>query len=273
MPAASDELTRMIAAASAAGRGLMRRFRSREALRVEQKGPADFVSEADVESERTLREVLLGAYPQASFLAEEGGELRGEDANMRFIVDPLDGTSNFLHGIPHFAIAIALEKGDRLVAGVVYDVAKNELFAADAERGAWLNGHRLQVAPAVDLASALVGTGVPHLGSRVSHDAYTPLLRAVMREAAGVRRFAAAALDLAYVAAGRYAAFFELGLAPWDIAAGKLLVEEAGGRVTRLDGGDGVLASGDVLATNGRLHERMIALLRSPGSPNDPRGE
>jgi myo-inositol-1(or 4)-monophosphatase len=260
----SRELTTIMSAVHEAGGGLRRRFRDRGSLQVRLKGTADLVTVADLESERALRAVLLGAYPTAGFLAEEGGLLEGADATMRFIVDPLDGTSNFVHGIPHFAISVALERHGRIVAGVVYDVPKDEMFAAEAGRGAWLGDERLHVSPEGELSGALIGTGIPHAGARVSHDAYTAMLRPVMREAAGIRRFSAAALDLAYVAAGRLGAFFELGLAPWDIAAGMLLVQEAGGQVSRPDGRDDVLGSGDVLATNGRLHERMVGLLRPP---------
>ena len=264
----SEELATMMAAARAAGGGLMHRFRHREDLRVELKGPANFVTSADVESEKVLRTALLGAFPDASFLAEEGGASEGRDATTRFIVDPLDGTSNFVHGIPHFAIAIALEKAGVVNAGVVYDVPKDELFVAEVGEGAWLNDRRLRVSDADDLSGALVGTGIPHAHARVPHDVYLPMLGAVMREAAGIRRFSAAAIDLAYVASGRLAAFFEFGLAPWDIAAGALLVTEAGGKVSRPDGRDGVVSSGDVLATNGRLHERMRGLLNGAA----PRG-
>ncbi len=198
----------------------------------------------------------------------------------RFIVDPLDGTTNFLHGIPHFAIAIALERAGAVVAGLVYDPPKDELFVAEAGGGAWLRSphtsagaaagfERLRVSEDEDFARALVATGVPHAGSKMSHEAYLPMLAAVMREAAGIRRYAAAALDLAYVASGRYATFFEFGLAPWDLAAGALLVREAGGTVSDPSGGPDFLAAGSVLATNGRLHPRALVLLaaRPPSRP------
>jgi myo-inositol-1(or 4)-monophosphatase len=259
---ASPELTTMMAAARTAGVGLMRHFRDRSALRVELKGPADFVSTADVESERALRSALLGAYPNAGFVAEESAATVGADASTRFIVDPLDGTTNFLHGVPHFAVSIALERLGRVVAGVVFDPAKGEMFVAEEGRGAWLDGACLRVSGDVDLSQALVGTGIPHVNRPERHAKYLAQLAAAMREAAGIRRLAAAALDLAYVAAGRFAVFFEYGLAPWDIAAGALLVREAHGRVSEPEGGPDILGSGDVLATNGRLHEPMLALLR-----------
>jgi myo-inositol-1(or 4)-monophosphatase len=277
----SPELATMIAAARTAGDLLIHHFRNRERLRVELKGAADFVSQADVESERLVRDALLGAYPECAFLAEESAaaeagagtaasaftRARGESGaaaateRPRFIVDPLDGTTNFLHGIPHFAVSIALERGGAVVAGVVFDPAKDELFAGERGRGARLGREPLRVANDADLSGAVVGTGIPHVNRPEKHAKYLLQLGAVMREAAGVRRFAAAALDLAYVAAGRLSAFFEYGLSPWDVAAGSLLVREAGGTVTEPGGGADVLRTGDVLATNGRLHPSMQALL------------
>ncbi|HEX4445483.1 MAG TPA: inositol monophosphatase family protein, partial [Polyangiaceae bacterium] len=214
----STELATMIDAARVAGEGLMGRLRDRKGLAVHVKRRADFVTEADLESERTLRDRLLGAFPAYGMLAEESAPTdstagAGKD---RFIVDPLDGTTNFLHGIPHFAIAIALERGGQVLAGLVYDVPKDEMFVADVGRGAWLMaghaGHaetgagealeRLAVSTDRDFSRALVATGVPHAGSRIPHETYLPMLANVMREAAGIRRMAAAALDLAYVSAG-----------------------------------------------------------------------
>jgi myo-inositol-1(or 4)-monophosphatase len=263
----SPELATMIAAARTAGTGLMNRFRDRSSLRIELKGPADFVSTADLESEKTLRSALLGAYPAFGFVAEESAATVGSDASTRFIVDPLDGTTNFLHGIAHFAISIALERQGRVVAGVVFDPAKDEMFAGEDGRGAWLGAERLSVSGDVDFSRAVVSTGIPHVSRPQRHAAYLVQLAAVMREVAGIRRMAAAALDLAYVAAGRFAVFFEFGLAPWDVAAGALLVREAGGQVSEPGGGPDAVGSGNVLATNGRLHAPMLALLRSPAPP------
>jgi myo-inositol-1(or 4)-monophosphatase len=262
----STDLLTMMEAAHAAGSVLLRRFRERDDLDIQLKGPADYVTAADFESERTLRSMLLGKYPNYGFLGEEDGASEAAHAPARFIVDPLDGTTNFVHGVPHFAIAIALEREGIVVAGVVFDVPKDEMFVAEVDRGAWRGGQRLRVSMHDDLSHAIVGTGIPHAsGPRrsPSHDAYLAQLRGVMREAAGVRRLAAAALDMAYVAAGRFAAYFEFGLAAWDLAAGALLVREAGGRVSQPNGGDDVLGSGDVLATNGRVHTKMLALLRA----------
>lgn len=263
MTGASDELDAMTAAAREAGAGLMRHFRDRGSLHVELKGRADFVSTADLESQETLRARLLGAYPAFGFLAEEGAPAQdsGFDGT-RFIVDPLDGTTNFLHGIAHFAVAIALERRGRIVAGVVFDPAKNEMFSAREGAGAWLDGERLRVSTDRDLALALVGTGIPHSNAVDRHALYLPRLAAAMKEAAGIRRLGAAALDLAYVAAGRFAAYFEFGIKPWDVAAGSLIVREAGGRTSEPDGGSDFIGSGNVLATNGIVHDPFIELLR-----------
>jgi len=257
----------MMAAARSSGSGLMRRFRRLATLAVRLKGPADFVTAADIASEATLRSRLLRAYPRYGFTTEESPPTKGADAERaRFIVDPLDGTSNFVHAIPHFAIAIALERSGRVVAAVVFDPAKDEMFVAELGRGAWLGGRRLRVSADRDLSRALVGTGIPHSNRARRHARYLAMLGATMRKAAGIRRLAAAELDLAYVAAGRFAAFFEFGLTPWDVAAGALIVREAGGRVSEPDGGADFMTSGDVLATNGRLHRSMLALLaRSTG--------
>jgi myo-inositol-1(or 4)-monophosphatase len=258
----SRDLQVMMQAAKRAGAGLMPRFRERASLEVELKGPADFVSAADRESEDLLRSMLLRRYPRYGFLTEESAQTVGADEHTRFVVDPLDGTTNFLHGVPHFAVAVALQHEGEVVAGVVHDVPKNETFVAEKGRGAFLNGQRLRVAGDRDLSRALVGVGIPHANSRPRHARHLAMLAEVMREAAGIRRFAAAALDLSYVAAGRFAVFFEMGLAPWDIAAGSLLVREAGGTVSEPDGGRQFLESGDILATNGRLHASTLAMLR-----------
>jgi myo-inositol-1(or 4)-monophosphatase len=265
----SSELSTMIAAAERAGAGLMRWFRERSHLTIELKGPADYVSTADLESEQTLKSILLGAHPRRGFVGEEsapGGESRTAHQE-RYIVDPLDGTTNFLRGVPHFAVSIALESAGRLVAGVVFDPAKNEMFVAEHGCGAWLAAAPASVSADVDLSTALVGTGIPHSNARHRHASYLELLRRAMHDAAGIRRLGSAALDLAYVAAGRFGVYFEFGLSPWDIAAGVVLVQEAGGRVTEPGGGDRFLASGDVVATNGRLHPRMIALLDPAPGP------
>jgi myo-inositol-1(or 4)-monophosphatase len=259
------ELLVMMDAARRAGAGLMRRYRSRSRLVVEEKGRADFVSEADRQAERAIVACLGKAFPAYGLVTEESAPRRLAAA-ARFVIDPLDGTTNFLHGIPHFDVSIALQVDGRIEAGVVFSPAQDEMFFAARGRGAWLGKARLKVTPDRTFSRALVSTGIPHSSGRVRHARYLPMLEQVMWHAAGVRRMGAAALDLAYVAAGRCAVFFEMGLKTWDMAAGALIVEEAGGRVSDLDGRATYLESGEILATNGRLHARTLAMLRGSAS-------
>src|SRR5579864_4910930 len=238
----------MVKAAEKAARGLVRDFGEVEQLQVSRKGPADFVSQADLRAERTIRAELERARPGYGFLMEESAVEPG-DGQHRWIVDPLDGTSNFLHGIPHFAISIALERDGDIVAGVIYEPVRDEMFWAEKGGGAYLNDRRLRVSGRRQLSDALIGTGMPFAG-RGDLETYLGTLAAVMPVTAGVRRAGAAALDLAYVAAGRLDGFWEFGLQPWDIAAGILLVREAGGYITDLAGGHGMIETGDVLAAN-----------------------
>jgi myo-inositol-1(or 4)-monophosphatase len=251
----------MAAAALKAARALNRDFGEVEQLQVSIKGPSDFVSTADLRAERTLKTELLRARPGYALLFEEGGATEGTDPHHRWIVDPLDGTTNFLHGIPHFAISIALERDGEIVAGIVYEPTRDEMFWAEKGIGAYLNDRRLRVSARRQLGEALIGTGLPFRGHG-DHPNYVATLSRVMAATSGVRRFGAAALDLAYVAAGRYDGFWEFGLAPWDIAAGLLLVKEAGGFVSDLAGGQTMMASGDVLAANGHLHLPLAALIK-----------
>ena len=248
-------------AARRAGRGLIRDFGEVENLQVSVKGPGDFVSTADHAAERTLREELGKARPHYGFLLEESGEIKG-DGRHRWIVDPLDGTTNFLHGIPHFAISMALERDGELVAGLVYNPISDEMFFAEKGFGAFVNDRRLRVSGRAGLGDAVIGTGIP-FREMGDHPRYLKALGAVMGATAGVRRIGAAALDLAYVAAGRLDAFFEFGLNPWDIAAGIVLVREAGGYIVEIDGGAKPLQSGNVLAANDRLLEPLGKLLRA----------
>ena len=260
----------MTRAADKAARGLKRDFGEVEQLQVSLKGPADFVSNADIKAERTLRTELAKARPGFGFLMEEGGTVEGSDPRHRWIIDPLDGTSNFLHGLPHFAISIALEQDGDIVAGVVFDPIKDEMFWAEKGVGAYLNDHRLRVSGRHRLSEALLATGMPFAGHG-DRARYLTQVDAAMAATAGVRRWGAAALDLAYVAAGRFDGFWEEGLSAWDIAAGLLLVREAGGYVTELDGGAAMLASGSVLAANDRLHGEIATLLGG-GSAGGRRG-
>jgi myo-inositol-1(or 4)-monophosphatase len=251
----------MANAALKAARGLIRDFGEVEQLQVSVKGPGEFVTTADLRAERTLKSELSRARPGYGLLFEEGGESAGSDPHNRWIVDPLDGTTNFLHGIPHFAISIALERDGEVIAGVVYEPTRDEMFWAEKGIGAYLNDRRLRVSGRRRLDEAVIGTGIPFRG-RGDHPSYLATLARVMGATSGVRRFGAAALDLAYVAAGRLDGFWEFGLFPWDIAAGLLLVREAGGFISDLAGGHAMMASGDVLAANAHLHLHLAALIR-----------
>src|SRR5215831_18979084 len=257
----------MTKAVHKAARALKRDFGEVEHLQVSLKGPANFVTAADHRAEEILYEELGRARPGYGFLGEEGGRRAGTDATHTWIVDPLDGTMNFLHGIPHFAISLALEREGTIVAGVVYNPATDDLFSAERGKGAFLNDHRLRVAARSRLADAVIACGLPHPSRGDS-----PLERrdtvAVQERVAGLRRFGAAALDLAWVAAGRLDGYWERNLSPWDLAAGTLLVREAGGFVTDLDGGDAMLEKGSIVAGNEAIHrELMRALKDSERSP------
>ena len=257
----SPTLNVMANAALKAARGLLRDFGEVEQLQVSIKGPGEFVSTADLKAERTLKAELSRARPGYALLFEEGGAEPGSDPRHRWIVDPLDGTTNFLHGIPHFAISIALERDGEIVAGIVYDPVRDEMYSAEKGLGAYVNDRRLRVSARRQLGQAVIGTGMP-FGARSEHPPYLASLAAVMAATSGVRRIGAAALDLAYVAAGRYDGFWEFALMPWDIAAGLLLVREAGGYVSDLSGGHTMMTSGDVLAANDHLHLPLAALIR-----------
>ncbi len=248
-------------AALKAARGLIRDFGEVEQLQVSIKGPGEFVSTADLKAERILKAELTRARPGYALLFEEGGAEPGSDPRHRWIVDPLDGTTNFLHGIPHFAISIALERDGEIVAGLVYDPTRDEMYSAEKGLGAYVNDRRLRVSARRQLGGAVIGTGFP-FGARASEPIYLDTLAAVTAATSGVRRMGSAALDLAYVAAGRFDGFWELGLEPWDIAAGLLLVREAGGYVSDLSGGHEMMASGNVLAANDHLHLPLAALIR-----------
>jgi myo-inositol-1(or 4)-monophosphatase len=262
MPYLSPALNVMTTAARKAGRKLIRDFGELENLQVSMKGPADFVTSADRRTEKILIEELQRARPGYCFLAEESGLIEGPDKTHRFIIDPLDGTTNFLHAIPHFAISIGLEREGQLASAVVYNPVTDDMFTAEKSHGAYLNDKRLRVAARKTLPESLIATGIPFLG-RDGHESYLKELEAVMGATSGVRRFGAAALDLAYVAAGRFDGFWERGLKPWDMAAGILLVREAGGFVSDLDGGSRALEAGHILAANDTLHPMLLKLLKA----------
>jgi myo-inositol-1(or 4)-monophosphatase len=261
----------MAAAADKAARRLLRDFNEVEQLQVSRKGPADFVSAADHMAERTLREELGRARPKAGFLLEESGAHAGSDPGQRWIVDPLDGTLNFLHGIPHFCVSIAFEIEGEVAAGLVFDPVKDETYWAQKGSGAYVNDRRLRVSARTQLEDALVAHGRPDPGD-ADKRAFLDEIEAVLTAGAAVRRFGAAALDLAYVAAGRLDAYWEAGLKPWDIAAGTLIVREAGGLVSTFAGEADVLPTGDVVAANAHLHAPLLAVLagaRHPGATKD----
>lgn len=258
----SPLLTVMVAAVRKAGRQLSRDFGEVEQLQVSRKGPSDFVSAADHKAEQTLFEELAKARPGYGFLMEERGVVEGTDRTHRWIVDPLDGTTNFLHGFAHFSISVALEREKELVAAVVYDVAKNEMFTAEKGRGAYLNDRRLRVAGRTSLGEALIVTGIAAKNRQgAGKGQFLQEYDRMIAAAADVRRLGSAALDLAYVAAGRFDGYWERNLGAWDIAAGALLVREAGGFAREIDGGD-FMDTGSVIATNERLLPLMTKVVR-----------
>ena len=272
MSSYATERQLLMRAAELAARSLMRDFARISSLPISEKGPSDFVSSADLEAQAVLSAELSAAFPTYGFLLEEEarpGELGADareanartTADARFIVDPLDGTTNFLHGIPHFAVSIALEVKGEIVVGVVLNPANSELFWAEKGAGAWLGERRLTVAPPKKTAHCIVGTGIPHIG-RPAREPFLHALAKIMPEVAGIRRLGCAALDLAYVACGRFDMFWEVGLSPWDIAAGQLLVKEAGGVITSCNGEPLRLDGPDILAANGEaLHRTAMRWL------------
>ena len=266
-PNLSAHMTVMQNAVQRAAKRLLRDFNEVENLQVSIKGPGDFVSQADLRAEQSLRDDLTKARPGYAFLMEEAGESGSDNWAWRWVIDPLDGTSNFLHGIPHWAISVALEKrlpdgGSELVAGVVYAPVVDEMFWAEKGAGAFVNDRRLRVSARREPLQAMFATGIPFAAATPrERAAFTRTLAALMPQVAGIRRFGAAALDLAWVAAGRYDGFWELKLNPWDMAAGLLIVREAGGFATDPAGGDPRL-TGAVVAANPHLHKLLCETVR-----------
>lgn len=259
-PKASDTLRVMAEAAYLAGQGLMQASTQRTALKVTEKTAGDFVSDADLAAEETISDYLTQRFPDYGWLGEETG-IEGATSGLRWVVDPLDGTVNFLKGLPHWAISIALCDGDVPLAAVIYDPCKREMFTAEHGKGAFLNGQAITVSHDIDLSAALLATGLP-AGGRITYLRHSlEDLEATMPRTSGLRRWGAAALDLAYVAAGRFDCYWERNLGAWDIAAGILLVQEAGGRVTPLWADRSILSSGSFLASNGGLHEAILGHL------------
>lgn len=256
----SPTLNVMISAARKAGRSLIRDFGEVEQLQVSVKGPANFVSIADTKAEDIIFKELSKARPGYGFLMEERGHVDGVDKSHRWLIDPLDGTTNFLHSNPMFAVSIGLEREGQLVAGVIYNPASDQLFTAEKGKGAFMNDRRLRVAARKSLGDALLTTGIPHRG-REGHPRFLREMETVMKEVAGIRRTGSAALDLAFVAAGRFDGYWERNLKPWDLAAGIVIVREAGGLVTDLDGADKMLETGDVLASNIQMQKLLMPLV------------
>ena len=251
----------MIDAVRKAARGLTRDFGEVGELQVSRKGPADYVSAADLKAEQVLFEALTAARPGYGFLGEERGLVEGTDKTHTWIADPLDGTTNFLHAIPHFAVTVALERDKQIVAGVTYNPITNEMFWTERGKGCFLNDKRLRVAARRDMADAVLATGIPFMG-RPGHATFLKELHGIAARVSGVRRFGSAALDLAYVAAGRFDGFWERGLGAWDMAAGTLMVTEAGGIVSDADGGTEPLVTGTICAANPDLHPQVLERLR-----------
>jgi len=258
-------MTVMVDAVMKAARGLRRDFGEVENLQVSRKGPGDFVSATDHKAEAIIRESLQKARPEFSFVMEEGGILEGKDPTHRWHIDPLDGTLNFLHGIPHFSISLGLEKDGAIIAGVVYDPIKDELFIAEKGKGAYVNNRRLRVSGRIDMADCVFGTGLPASAKRTL-PAYLAELSAVTLNSASVRRMGSAALDLAYVSAGRLDGFWESGLSSWDVAAGIILVREAGGFITDIHGKDYSLSASSIACGNETVHSSLVKILKSAQS-------
>lgn len=272
----SAHMTVMQNAASRAAKRLLRDFAEVEQLQVSVKGPSDFVSQADLRAEQTLKEELNKARPGYAFLMEESGASGSENWAWRWVVDPLDGTTNFLHGMPHWAISIGLERRlpdgtAEIAAGLVYAPAVDELFWAEKGSGAFLNERRLRVSARRDMSEAVFATGIP-FGAVTAprRHAFSRTLAALMPRVAGIRRFGAAALDLAWVAAGRFDGYWELGIKPWDIAAGMLLVREAGGYATDVQDGDPRETS-NIVAGNTHLHAALRTVVAEGMVPPAPR--
>src|ERR1700689_666083 len=254
----------MTAAARKAGRSLKRDFGEVENLQVSLKGPANFVTAADRRTEEILRAELTKARPGYGFLGEEGGRQAGDDKSHCWIVDPLDGTTNFLHGIPQFAISIALEREGVIVAGVIYNPVNDELFTAERGKGAFLNDQRLRVAGRRKLNECVIACGLPHIG-RGDHELSRQEMTEIQNRVAGLRRFGAASLDMAFVAAGRLDGYWERNLQPWDMSAGALMIREAGGTVSGFEGNDDPLKTGHVICGNEFVHGELVKILKPLG--------
>ncbi|MBD9482338.1 inositol monophosphatase [Pseudomonas sp. PDM14] len=258
-------------AARSAGELIFRSIERLDVISVSEKDAHDYVSEVDRAAEQTIIQALQKAYPTHSFLGEEGGliEGKGEGADYQWIIDPLDGTTNFLRGVPHFAVSIACKYRGRLEHAVVLDPVRQEEFTASRGRGAAINGRRLRVSTRKSLDGALLGTGFPFREEQLDHlDSYLGMFRSLVGQTAGIRRAGAASLDLAYVAAGRYDAFWEFGLSEWDMAAGALLIQEAGGLVSDFSGGHDFLEKGQIVAGNTKCFKAVLTAIQPHMTPS-----
>jgi myo-inositol-1(or 4)-monophosphatase len=264
MPTRSALINVMAKAAEKAAKSLKRDFGEIEHLQVSRKGPADFVSTADMAAQKILREELGKARPSFGFLMEEVDQAPDTSSKAeRWIVDPLDGTTNFLHGLPHWCIAIAAARGNEIIAGLIYDPIKDESFWAEKGLGAYMNNHRLRVSVRKDFSECLIATGLPFKGVMDEDGKWLARLEAVTSKVSGIRRFGAAALDLAYTAAGRYDGYWEAGCAPWDLAAGVLILKESGGFVSPFIPKEDPIAGAGIISSNATIHDELVRILRS----------
>ena len=253
-----------VRAARAAGNVITRAMPRLHEIQIDNKQPFDFVTKVDLQAEEQIISTIKKAYPDHAILAEESGG-QGDEQQPQWIIDPLDGTTNFLHGIPQFAVSIAIKEHGRLLAGIVYDPLSQDLYTTVRGQGAVLNGRKIRVSQRHELAESLIGTGLPFLPHHPFDD-YVKILKPVMMQTAGVRRAGAAALDLAYVASGKLDGFWEMGLKPWDMAAGVLLIQEAGGFVTDLEGQDSYLKTGYLCCGNPKIHARLLSIIEKARS-------
>lgn len=263
MPLQSANINVMKQAARKASIRLKRDYGEVDQLQVSKKGPSDFVTAADIRTEKILKEELSRSRPTFGFLMEETGDVKGANPDCRWIIDPIDGTTNFIHGIAHFAICIALEELGQITAGIIFDPINEQLFCAERGKGAFLNERRIRVSARKDISQCVFATGIPFngRGTRSDHDTFLNEMNTVMSVSSGIRRFGSAALDLAYVAAGRFDGFWESGLKPWDIAAGILVVREAGGMVSDLIGDDKMMENGTIIAANPAVHLPLLNMI------------
>lgn len=258
----SANMNVMIRAAEKAARSLVRDFGEVEQLQVSRKGPGDFVSAADKRAEKIIYEELSKARKDYSFLMEESGSIGDQKSEFRWIIDPLDGTSNFLHGVPHWSISIGLEHNNEIIAGLIYDPVKDEMFRAEKGNGAFMRNRRIRVSGRIDMDSAMIANGRPAVHNKEAVDKFQAQYRAIRDVAPNTRRFGSAALDLSYVAAGRYEGYWEHGIKPWDVAAGVIIVKEAGGFVCGMEKGKDPVHSGGIIAGNSEIHKQMVKILQ-----------